>query len=89
VPPYCGVPRLAHQFPVVVVVAEVVKGDIVGIVVGVVVGVDITVDVGVDLAVDVEVDNDVLQDAKTIDVNIIKVSTPQINPFFKWTSFFS
>jgi len=55
----------------------------------VVVGVDITVDVGVDLAVDVEVDNDVLQDAKTIDVNIIKVSTPQINPFFKWTSFFS
>ena len=84
-PPYWGVPRLAHQFPVVVVVAEVVTGDIVGVVVGV----DITVDVRVDLAVDVEVDNDVLQDAKTKDVSIRKVSNTQITPLFKWTSCFS
>ena len=85
VPPYCGVPRLSHQFPlavVVVVFTEVVVVVVVEDAVGVLV-VDV-VFVGVEVGVEVWVD--VLQDAKTKDATIRKVSTIQIVPFFNETS---
>jgi hypothetical protein len=87
VPPYCGVPRVSHQFPVAaVVVAVVVVGVVIWVVVVVVVVlvvVVVVVDVGVE--VDVVV---LLHDAKTIDVTMRQVSNPQIIPFFIQISFF-
>jgi hypothetical protein len=65
-PPYCGLPRLSHQFPVVVVV--VVIGGAVAVVV-------VVVDVGVDVV-------EVPQDAKTSDVTMRQVNTIQIAPLF-------
>ena len=82
-PPYCGVPRLFHQFPVVVV--SVVVGE------RVVVGVEVVVDVVVVFVVDVVVDVgmevvdvvvDLAQDAKTSDVTMIQISIIQTNPLF-------
>jgi hypothetical protein len=88
VPPYWGVPRLSHQFPVLVVVAAVVTGiaDVVdvGILVGLVdVGITdavVVVEVGVIVVVVAVVDEE--QDASTSEPTRIKVSAIQIIPFF-------
>jgi hypothetical protein len=89
VPPYCGVPRLSHQFPVLVVVAltvtAVVVVDITGVeVVAEVTGVDVVVIADViDVVVDVEEDVvDVAQDANTRDTTMRQVNTIQIALFF-------
>jgi hypothetical protein len=81
-PPDCGVPSESHQFPVGVVVVEVVVGVVVVVVlvVVVVVLVVVVVDVGV-VVVDLE------QDAKTIDVTMRQVNIIQMAPFFIQTSF--
>jgi len=88
VPPYIGVPRLSHQFPVlvtVVVIAAVVVA-VVDVAVSVFVVVDVVVvDVVVKVGVDVVVD--VAQDAKTRDVTMIQVSSTQITPLFMQASF--
>jgi len=87
VPPYCGVPKLSHQFPVLVVVAAVV-GVLTDVVdVGMLVG---AVDVGITGAVVVEVGVLVVevavvdeeQDANTSDPISTKVSAIQIIPLF-------
>jgi len=86
VPPYCGVPRVSHQFPVAaVVVAVVVVGVVIWVVVVVVVVLVVVVVVCVGVEVDVVV---LLHDAKTIDVTMRQVSNPQIIPFFIQISFF-
>jgi hypothetical protein len=87
-PPYCGLPSLSHQFPIVTVVVVLVveTGGFVVVVVVVVVFVVVVVLPG-------EVDIDVvgvvvlLQDAKTVDITIRQVSASQIAPFFIHTSF--
>jgi hypothetical protein len=85
VPPYCGVPRLSHQFPVtvVVVVAVVVTFEVVVVVVLVVVVVFVVV-------VDAEVVDVVfvVQDANKSDTTRTKVSVIQIIPLFIQTSFY-
>jgi hypothetical protein len=87
VPPYVGLPRLSHQFPVTAVVVEVeVGGAVVVVVVVVVVFVVVAVLVGAD--VDVVVVVVLLQDAKTIDVTMRQVSAIQIAPFFIHTSLY-
>jgi len=80
VPPYCGFPRMSHQFPVFVVV--VVVGLRVGVEVDVVrdVGVDVDVGVTADFWVDVVVD--AAQDARTSDITIRQISNTQITLFF-------
>jgi hypothetical protein len=87
VPPYCGVPRLFHQFPVTgVVVAVVVVGAVVLVVVVVVVLVVVGVEV---VCIGAEVDVVVLlQDAKTSDVTMRQVSNPQIILLFIRTSYY-
>jgi len=87
VPPYCGLPSLSHQFPVVTVDFEVA---IVGTVVGVTVifEVEVEVDAGGSVGVVTVVAVDVLQEAKTSDIAIRQVSTIQIIPLFIQTSFF-
>jgi len=87
-PPYCGVPRISHQFPVALVVVAVV---VVGVVVVVVVLVVVVVVVVVVLVVDVGIEVDVvvlLHDAKTSDVTMRKVSNAQIIPLFIQTSIY-
>ena len=87
-PPYWGVPRLSHQFPVLVAVAAVVTGiaDVVdvGIPVGMVdVGITdavVVVEVGVIVVVVAVVDEE--QDASNSEATRIKVSAIQIIPFF-------
>ena len=88
VPPYCGVPRLSHQFPVEVAVTAVVTAvvDVVDVVVcRLVVVVVVVVAAGVVEVVEVVevvvVDFEE-QDANTSDVTIRQVSTIQITPFF-------
>jgi hypothetical protein len=86
VPPYCGVPRLSHQFPVEVVVTEVVTGDVdvvelVTTAVCVVVVIEI-VDVVVGVVDVLVVEEDEPQDASISDATIRKLSATQINPFF-------
>jgi hypothetical protein len=79
VPPYCGVPNLSHQFPVVALVAVVVViwVALVVLVRGVeVIEEVIVVDVVVDVFVDVE------QDAKTSEMTMKLVNDNQIAPFF-------
>lgn len=89
VPPYCGVPRLSHQFPVEVVVAAVVTGADVVVdveaVVAVVTGTDVVVVVSE--VVDVDVVLDLAQDAKINDVTMRQVSTIQKTPFFIYLLF--
>jgi len=85
VPPYCGVPRLSHQFPAAVVV--VVEGVVVTLVafVSVVVAVVVLVVVDVVFVVDGELDVDVVdvaQDASSIAAIIKKLKPNQINLFF-------
>jgi hypothetical protein len=77
-PPYCGVPRLSHQFPVtaVVVVAVVVVGAVVlAVVVVLVLVVVVCVGVEVDAVV-------LLHDAKTSDATTRQVSSIHVIPFF-------
>jgi hypothetical protein len=90
VPPYLGVPRLSHQFPVeavVVVTVEAVEVVDVGIITAVVevvvvaVAVDVTV-VGVLVVVDEE------QDASTSDITIRQVNTIQITFPFMLSPFY-
>jgi len=86
IPPYCGVPRVSHQFPVLVVVAltvtAVVVVDISAVeVVAEVTGFDVVV--RADVVVDVEEDVvDVAQDANTRDTTMRQVNIIQITPFF-------
>jgi hypothetical protein len=85
-PPYCGVPRISHQFPVaLVVVAVVVVGVVIWVVVVVVVVLVVVVVVDVGVEVDVVV---LLHDAKTSDVTMRKVSNAQIIPLFIQTSIY-
>ena len=88
-PPYCGTPRLSHQFPVLVVVAvTVVAADVVDVVVDVIAAVVVVVATGGVVVVVVVVVVDDLQDAKISDSTIRKVSNPQKALFFIYTSFF-
>jgi hypothetical protein len=86
VPPYCGVPRLSHQFPVAVVVVvavvEVVTFEAVVVVLVVVVVFVVVVDAEV---VDVVF---VVQDANKSDATRTKVSVIQVIPLFIQTSFY-
>jgi hypothetical protein len=84
VPPYCGVPRLSHHFPVDVVVTAVVTAAVDVVEVGIIAvdAVDVVV-LGIIFVVDVvSVVLDDLQDANTIDITMRQVSIIQINPFF-------
>jgi hypothetical protein len=86
VPPYCGVPRLSHQFPVEVVDAVVVTvaldvvevEAIVEVLVVVITGVVVVV-VGIVVEL-VVVDEE--QDANTSDVTIRMISAIQVTPLF-------
>jgi len=83
VPPYCGLPSLSHQLPVVaVVVTVVVIGTDVEVTFVVGAGTDEEMGEGVDVEVDVLVDVDVPQDAKTSDVTMRQIITTQIAPLF-------
>ena len=91
-PPYWGVPRLSHQFPVVAVVDVVLEVNT-----AVVVVVDATEAREVDvtttvvlpvLDVGVLVDVDVEQDIKATDATMRKVNAIQITPLFIQTSLY-
>jgi hypothetical protein len=84
-PPYIGFPSLSHHFPVADPVVEVVVVFVVDVeeVVTFVV-----VEVVVVLVVVVVVVVALLQDARSIDATMRKVSVIQITPFFKISSFF-
>jgi hypothetical protein len=87
VPPYCGVPRLFHQFPAAVVAAVVVCTDVevVGVIAEIAV---VLICVVVELAVEVVVDVDVeLQDASTIAVTVKRLTANQMNLFFIFSPF--
>jgi hypothetical protein len=93
VPPYWGVPRLSHQFPVLVVVAVTVVGVVVGLTILAVVevlGVDVIIDVAVvdvDGAVTVEaVVVAELQDAKSNDTTNRQANKNVTNLLFIPTS---
>jgi hypothetical protein len=83
VPPYCGFPRLSHQFPVALVVvtevavAEVVVVDMTALVVVVVIGIVVVVVVVAFAVVD-----DLLQDASSIAATNTKDKLTQINLCF-------
>jgi len=87
VPPYCGLPRLSHQFPaagvgeLVTVFAVVGVKDVVEfiLVVDVVIWGDCDVSVGVDVVL--------VQDAKNRVVIMIHVNGNQLIPLFMSTSF--
>jgi len=78
-PPYCGTPRLFHQFPVEVVVAAVVTTAVDVVEVGVIAVVVEVVGVFVVVGAVVVVEE---QDANTSDVTMRQVSAIQIAPFF-------
>jgi hypothetical protein len=84
VPPYCGVPRLSHQFPVEVVVAAVVTTADEVVDVGAVVELVVvtTADVVVVVVLVVLVVLAEPQDASTIDATMRKLSAIQIILFF-------
>ena len=94
VPPYSGVPRLSHHFPVVVVTAvEVTTPEVVddGITIVEVVevddGVEITVVVVDVVVVDMGAVVDEVQDARTSEPTMRKVSDARRRLFFIQTSF--
>ena len=92
VPPYCGVPRLSHQFPVAEVVTAVVGDNavvLVAILVLVLVAVLTVLIVVVVVDVDVDVVVDELQDASSIAAIIKKLKTNQINLFFNFILHFN
>ena len=87
-PPYCGLPRLSHQFPVALVVVTLVVAVVVVVTFGVVAVVTIAV-VGV-VVVDVIIDDvvvDLLQDTKSKETTIRKVINTQVTLFFTYYSF--
>jgi hypothetical protein len=75
VPPYCGVPSLSHQFPVVltVVVVGLVEDIVAWLIVEVVVLVVLVEILGVVDVVDVEVE--LVHDTKIIDITMRQVSS--------------
>jgi hypothetical protein len=82
VPPYCGLPRLSHQFPPPEVVAGFVDVGAVLLVVvrgAVVLGEEVVIAGAVEVEVDVV---EVLQDARTSDITMRPVSAIQIVPLF-------
>ena len=81
VSPYCGVPRLSHQFPVTVVVVAVVGCVVTVVVVAVFMVVVLVVEV-VDVGADVVVD--VAHDAISIAAINRKLKPNQINLFFNF-----
>jgi hypothetical protein len=94
VPPYCGVPRLSHQLPVLVVVAGAVTAEEVGVAaaVNVVTTVDVVetapvvvVEATAVVAVVEEVDE--LQDASSIVMTSMKDASNQIILLFINCSF--
>jgi hypothetical protein len=90
VPPYCGVPRLSHQFPVpVVVTAAVVEVGAVAVVVATAAVVVVTAafDVVV-VAAAVAVVDDEPQDASIIVAGIKIHKSNQINLFFTFALLF-
>lgn len=89
VPPYCGVPRLSHQFPVVVVVTAAVAVVVVVFVftTAAVVVVMAALDVVVVAAAVVVVDDE-LQDASIIVAGIKIHKANQINLFFTFALLF-
>jgi hypothetical protein len=90
VPPYLGIPRLSHQFPVEVVVTAIVTGEDVVVEFELV---DVG-DTGLDVVTEVEtiavvvmgkeVTLDEEQDVKIIDITMRQLSTIQNNPFLIW-----
>jgi hypothetical protein len=87
VPPYYGVPRESHQFPVEVVVAVTDETGVVvevGTIAVVVTAVDVVVDAVVVVVVTVLVDAE--QDVSMIEVTMRNVSKIQTIPFFIYTS---
>ena len=94
VPPYWGVPRLSHQFPVEVVDTIVVTAAVDVVEVGAIVEVvvvatfEVVVVVVVDVVVGALVVVDEEQDANTSDIPRRKLSATQIIPFFIYTSIF-
>jgi hypothetical protein len=88
VPPYCGMPRLSHQFPVLDVVT-VTAAEVVTVAIGVVVVIEfVVVDDGVVavedglVVVDIRGVVEELQDARTKDITRIPVKITQILPLF-------
>ena len=91
VPPYFGVPRLSHQFPVEVVVAvtvEVVDAVEVGIIAVVAVVGEVVAVAKVLVTIEVLVVLDEEQDAKTSEARMRQVSAIEIIPFFICPPFF-
>ena len=93
-PPYFGVPRLSHHFPVEVVLTAVVAVPVVVVVVVVTTAVDVVVvvaaaDVVVFVVFVVLVVFAEPQDASTIDVTKRKLSAIQITPFFIYPPLFN
>ena len=90
-PPYCGTPRLSHQFPVEVVVAAVTVDCIAVLVVVTTVEIGVVLVVMilevVDICVDVVVDE--LQDASNIAATIKKIKTNQTDLFFNFILHFN
>ena len=86
-PPYCGVPRLSHQFPVDVFVVVAVEATIATVDTVEVTAVEVIADVlevvvgtvGVVDVLDLVEDE---QDANTIEVAMSKVINNPVNPFF-------
>jgi hypothetical protein len=87
VPPYCGVPRVSHQFPVLVVVTTTVVFEVVFVTA------DVVTDVGTVVAVVVVTTELVVvvaifvvalltQDAKSNDATRRKDKDTKINPLF-------
>jgi hypothetical protein len=83
VPPYCGVPRLSHQFPVTVVVVGEVVVAVVTVVIVLVLVVVVFVAVVVDVGVDVDV-FDVAQDVSIIAATIKKLKPNHTSLFFNY-----
>jgi hypothetical protein len=89
VPPYFGVPRLSHQFPIAaLVVTVVVVGMFVLVVVNGEFAVVVVVVVFVDVDMEVEVDVDLAQDVKISEVTTRQVDTIQMAPLFMFPSFY-
>ena len=86
VPPYCGVPRLSHQWPVVVEV-EAGTGLVVDDVKGAVVETGLEVDV-IGVFVPVDVDVEVAQDTNSINDRMTPVKIVQIIPLFILPSYY-
>ena len=88
-PPYCGVPRLSHQFPVLVVVVLTVTGvdvEAAVVVVDDVIGeANIVVDVAL-VVTGVVIGVAKLHDANSNDVTRRRLSDTKIIPFFIETS---